>query len=369
MEFKIDKDILQKSLLSVEGIINPKNSDTVLANVLLEAKSNKIFLTTSDSDINIKSYAESEIIAPGAVMLPAKKFANIIRSLNPGPITVKLNENYSVKIATPDNKTNFTIVGSESNEYPNRMQMPQIELFSLPQPLFKSMMQKTFFAAANNDDSRFVFNGVFFEANEENLVFVATDGKRLAYIQNSNIYKVNLEEGVIIPSKIISELHKLLISDNEILFNIAQNQIYFKLNNIEISCRLIQGKFPDYKKVIPNKTIHSVSIERSQFIGALKRVSLMASDAAHQVKLSFNKNNLRIEAQTPDIGSAQEDLTIEKALEANEMGFNSNYLLDAIKEIETENIEFKFSDSEMPAIVKAIDNDNYISVIMPLKIN
>lgn len=368
MEFIIQKDKLQKALGAVEGIISSKNANTILSSILLESIGDSIFLTSSDSDITIKASENAQITKEGSISIPAKKFSSVVKSLAPGDVKISVDSGQNLTLSSDGNRIEFNLLGFEGAKYPMKLQIPELEMNSLDQSLFKRLIQKTFYASAHNDDTRFVFNGLYIESQKDSIKFVATDGKRLAFIQENEISPLSLEEGLIIPSKVISELQKLLGTEGEVFFKPENNQIYFQFDNVALSCRLIQGKFPDYEKVIPSAPSRLAFINKADFYEALKRVSLMASDASHQIKLHFQQNNLSIEAQTPELGSAKENIGIDYDDEEIVVGFNGIFLMDALREMESESIEFKFTDSEMPAIIKPTDIEHYISVIMPLKI-
>lgn len=367
MRIRIDKDKLQKSISAIEGIISARNAMTILANVLIEAANNKILLTTTDLEIGIRAILEGEIITEGRVTIPVKKFSSIIKSLSNEQVEIDVSANQMVSIQTTSKNVKFNLMGMEAKEFPYQVSIPEISLLEMDQKLFREMISKTYYAVAN-DETRFVFNGIFIETIDDKIRFVATDGRRLSFIQKEFKSDISLEEGLIIPSKVIGELQKILLSEGSIYFNTSNNQIFFKLNNVEISSRLILGKFPDYEKVIPASPKNEALIDKENFEEAVKRVSLMASDVSHQIKFKFKKNNLTIDAQTPDLGDAIEDLQIEYSSEETVIGFNSIYILDALREIESPKIRFRFTDSNLPSLILPADDDNYLCVVMPLKV-
>lgn len=368
MKIKVDQEEIQRAILAVEGIISNRNTLSILSNVLLEAANGNIFITSTDLEIGVKAKIEADIQEEGSITIPAKKFSSIIRSLRSGSVSIEADTGNKVSIKSLVNKVKFTLMGASAKDFPFQVTLPDIDFFTLTQNVLKEMIQKTYFAVAN-DETRYVFNGIFMETQDGHIRFVSTDGRRLAFIQTPNENNILIDEGIIIPSKAIGELQKLLKGDSNISFATSNNQIFFQLDDIEMSCRLIQGKFPDYEKVIPSAPSFQALIQRKIFDEAVKRVSLMASDTSHQVKFSFQENNLVIEAQTPDLGDAFEEIEIDYNGEKVTIGFNSGYILDVLKEIDDEKLIFKFSDSEMPAIMSSEDDSNYLCVIMPLKLN
>lgn len=367
MRIKVEKNDLQKAIQAMEGIISARNAMMILSNVLIEAQEGEIRLTTTDLEIGIKASLEGEVLNEGSITIPVKKFSSIIKSLNSGLVEIEVESNQMVSIVSSPN-IKFNILGIAGKEFPYKVAIPDIGLFKVEQKIFREMIQKTFYAVAN-DETKFVFNGIFVEYTENKLKFVATDGRRLALIQKEIAGgEIELEEGLIIPSKVIAELQKILTNEGAIFFNISKNQIFFRLSNIEISSRLIQGKFPDYEKVIPASPAKEALINRDQIEEAVRRVSLMASETSHQVKFKLSKDQLAIDAQTPDLGDAHEELEIKYSGEETVIGFNSLYILDSIREIEAGEIQFKFSDSNLPAILSSPGDKDYLSVVMPLKV-
>jgi len=368
MKIKIEKDDLQKAISAVEGIVSNRNTLSILSNLLLEADKDELYLTASDLEIGVKAKISAQIDEPGSITIPAKKFSSMIRSMRSGGILFQSDANYKISITSEVNKVKFTIMGAAAKDFPYIVQIPKMELFSLEQQMMKSLIQKTYFAVAN-DETRYVFNGIFVETKQSKLRFVATDGRRLAFAETELLNPIVISEGMIIPSKAISELQKILTQQGEVLFNFSNNQLFLKISEIEMSCRLIQGKFPDYEKVIPSSPRQSAIIQRGLFEEAVKRVSLMANETSHLIKLVFGVSILTIEAHTQDLGDAHEEIEINYSGDKISIGFNSTYILDVLKEVDDDEIYFKFSDSEMPTIIQGTENQNYLCVIMPLKIN
>lgn len=362
MKFKAEKNILLEGIQKVQNIINPKSALPILSNILLETKDGVLKLTATDLDIGISCAIPVDIQEAGIITLPAKRFADIIKDLPSDMVNITTKKNNLVLIETES--CEFKIMGLPPEDFPKLPEFKNLEAITLEQGVLKQMLNLTSFAVSL-DETRYILNGILFKLQQNKLTLVATDGKRLAVIERELKQNIDKDLQIIVPFKTIQELNRNLEDGQELSLLLGQNQILFDLKTAVIISRLIEGEFPDYKQVIPPVSENKIRIPREGFLWAIRRASLLSTPDYQAVKLEAFKNKIVVSKSTPDIGESREELSVEYKGKEMAIGFNPAYLIDVLKNLEDQSIEFEITDSEKPA---AIRTNGYVYIVLPMRL-
>ncbi|MDP2905693.1 MAG: DNA polymerase III subunit beta [Candidatus Omnitrophota bacterium] len=362
MKFKVERKVLCEGIQAVQNIITAKSTLPILSNILLETYQDKIRLTATDLDVGITCVIPVDIQEAGAITVPAKRFGDIIRELPSDSISITTKKNNLVIIDTES--CQFKIMGLGREEFPKLPEFKDKEVIKIEQAILKQMLGLVVFAAST-DETRYVLNGILFKINKGNLVLVATDGKRLAIAEKKIDQEMDKSISVIIPIKTIHELNRNLKDGPEVVIMLGQNQMLFDFGDVVIISRLIEGEFPDYQQVIPPVSGGKMKIGRNQFLLAVKRAALLATQDYQAVKLEVFKNKLVVSKSTPDIGESREEIAVEYQGKELVIGFNPAYLMDVLKNLADEKVELELIDSEKPGVVRSA---GYVYIVLPMRL-
>lgn len=364
MQIKIDKKSLYEGIQTVKKAVSAKSTLPILSGILLKAKSEKLKLVGTDLELGIECSVNAEIIDKGSIVLPATYLTNIIRELPNKDLEIKTDQDNNAKITCDSSE--FKIHGFPADEFPLLPEIESSTEYILEQKTFKQIIDQIKFATSNDESRPFLTGGLLLIENQD-LKMVSTDSYRLAYTE-LELNEDLSENRVIIPSKTLNELSKLLNSEEEeIKILIADTQILFEFSGITIISRLIEGQFPNYKQVIPNNSETKINVDRKKLLKATKRASLFVKDNSNIIKIKTKGDKLIIESTGSEVGESYEELTISKKGENTEIAFNANYLIDVLKIIDTEEVLIKLSGALSPGVIKKSQGDNYIYVIMPVR--
>ena len=371
MQFNISKDKFLKALTKVQGIIEKKHTLPILANVLIEAKDDQIIITATDLEVGLKSRYKADIIKEGKVTVSAKKLFEIIKELPDKIISFTSKNNYWVEIKCE--KSLFNLVGLSPDDFPK---FPELynDQNKIDSKLLIDMIESTIFSVSN-DETKFNLTGIYIksEINDDvnNIIFVSTDGHRLSMIKKNINDDLNnkFREGFILPKKGIFELKKLLESvENEVTIGISENNFSIKSDDTVLIMRMVDGDFPDYKRVIPEKGKNEAFINRELFNHALRRISVLSSEKSKGVKINLKKDLITLTSSNPDLGDAKEELDVIYSGDEISIGFNAKYIIDILQVIKTENISFNLKDNISPGRINPENDENYLTVIMPMRL-
>ncbi|MFA6320254.1 MAG: DNA polymerase III subunit beta [Candidatus Omnitrophota bacterium] len=364
MKFNTTKDVLLKGIQEVQSAISSKSSLPILSNILIEATEDNLILTTTDLDIGITSKITLKPQITGAITIPAKKFSDIVKELPDGePISVSVKKNNLVNIEC--GKSVFKIMGLPKEEFPQLPEFKDKESLVLQQKKLKSMMKLTSFAISH-DESRYVLNGVLFVIKPTYIRLVATDGRRLAMVEDKLQLPKTLERKFIVPTKAVNELDKSLGDDGEVKICFSENQIFFDMGKTRLVSRLIEGEFPNYEQVIPKEAKDKIILSKNIFLSAVKRAALFTNQDSAAIKMDLGKDKVVISKSTPYLGEARVEIDAEYKGKEISVGFNPNYLIDFLKNTEIEKIAFEVTDPEKPGVVRI--GAEYIYVVLPMQI-
>ena len=367
MQFRIEKEVFLKALSQVQGIIEKKHTIPILANVHIDANDDEITLTATDLEIGVRSKFKTEIIENGKVTVSAKKLFEIIRELPDREITFKSKENCWIEVNCE--KSVFNLVGLSSDEYPKFPDIKSDNLLVFSSTVLNEMIDKTIFSISN-DETKYNLNGIYLKYENNNLSMISTDGHRLSYIFKGVPDEFSFfENGSILPKKGIFELRKIINKDNEnIRIGIVDNNFVVIDEDTILIMRLVDGDFPDYKRVIPEKCDNTTIINRDEFYHALKRISIISSEKSKGIKITFQNNLAVLTSSNPDIGDAREEIDITYNGPEISIGFNSKYIIDILQAMQEEYVEFHLKDNLSPGMIEPEKEKNFVSVIMPMRL-
>lgn len=368
MLFKIKKDVFLKGLSKIQSIIEKKHTIPILANVLIEAYNNNIIITATDLEVGIKSKYAANVLNDGKITISGKKLYEIIRELPDKEIQFSSKNNFWVEIIC--GKSIFNLVGLSPEEFPK---FPEIttKTNKIQATTLNEMIEKTIFSISN-DETKFNLTGIFIKSeNKNNISFVSTDGHRLSKIERNidQSLDIHFEEGFILPKKGISEIKKFIENTiDEIDIGIFENN--FSISNIDntLIMRMIDGEFPDYKRVIPEKSSNSALINKDIFLHSLKRISVLSSEKSKGVKINLTKDRLTLSSSNPELGDAKEEIDIIYNGTDISIGFNAKYIIDILQAIDKENIYLLLKDNISPGTIQPENDNNYTAVIMPMRL-
>ena len=375
MKLQLSKSNFVKSLSFVQNIVESKATIPILANVLLEAKQGRLNLSATDMDITIFDKIKiNNIESEGSTSVPAQILYNVIKELSDDhPIDLSYDQN-NKKLHLMSSKSKFVFSCLSTDEFPISSTETFKISFNLEADILKEIIDKTYFASSN-EETRYYLNGLYIHTaslnNKNYLRVVATDGHRLAQYQISSpptITKNNF--GVIVPKKLIFELRKLIDEVKEnVKIDLSERKIRFSFNETIIVSKLIDGKFPDYEKVIPKNASNTFSINRKKFLESINRISTISSEKSKAIKLNLNKNKITISANNVEEGgSGAEEIHIKYNGPSLDIGFNSGYLKEIINQFTLEEITILFSDSTAPTIIKEDSKSGTLYVLMPMRV-
>ena len=367
MNFKISRETLLKPLANVTSIVEKRHTLPILSNLLLEAKQNKIQLTTTDLEMQISLSIENPAGGDLSTTISAKKFLDICRSL-PENTTIDLTTTDS-RVTVKGGKSRFNLQTLPAADYPVMTQAASVSstTINLPQIEFKRLLKQVEFSMAQQD-IRYYLNGLLLEVNENKLNIIGTDGHRLSFTTTelSQSYEKN---NIIIPRKTIVELIKLLDdSDNEVVIEFTATQVTFGFGDIKLISKVIDGKFPDYNRVIPVGHKNSFTTDRMQMLLAMQRASILSNEKYRGIRMVLSENNLRLISTNSEQEEAEEELEIAYTQDALDIGFNVTYLIDVLTNVNHEMITFSFADANSSCLITIPNDANYKYVVMPMRI-
>ncbi len=367
MKLSISKEQIINGLQAVQNVVGSRTTLPILSNVLLNAQEGRLRFTATDLDVTISCSVESNIERPGAVTLPVKKVYGLVRELAPGEIEMEVDDRNTCTIRSAGSL--YKLNGLAAEEFPPLAKFDDRKRIVLPQERVKTMLRRTSFAMSN-DETRYVLNGIFFSLKDHKFTMVATDGRRLALAEEEADIPAESQGELIVPTKAINELNRLMQPTGQIELTFTENQVAMTLNDekgfsVLVISKLVEGTYPNFRQVIPNASAERVALPREEFLQALRRAEIMTSEKSNSVKLSFAKNTLAITANTPEVGEARENLAVNYKGNGLAVAFNPVYLMDPLKALDNDEIFLEVTDELSPGVVKI--NGPFLYVIMPMR--
>jgi DNA polymerase-3 subunit beta len=364
MEVHVDRDAFSRGLQMVQNIVEPRQTLPILANVLLHADGEKVTVTATDLEVGARVSMPAKVLVSGSITLPARKLAEIVKELTSAPVAFRVQDNAWVSIRCAG--ASYRLVGLAPEDFPPVTEGATTAWVRLDGTALKDMLARTSFAMSH-DESRYALNGVLLVLGEKDVRVVATDGHRLA-LASRPVGAGGVPATGIVPRKAVHEVERILGAGEDVEIAISDNQFMLRMPNVLVVARLIEGTFPNFEQVIPRGQPHRLLVGRQALIAALRRVSVLSEERTRPVKVTVGQGVLRLSAYHPDFGEAEEALEVDYQGEEVSIGFNSRYLLDALGAQGDEQSVFEFKDGLSPGVVRSLEDEGSICVIMPMRI-
>ena len=373
MEIRLQRDALLTELGLLQGIVERRTTIPILSHLLLDAKDGKLSLAATDLDVSLATWCSAEVSRPGAVAVQAKKFHEIVRALADAELVLKLDEGSNVTLQA--GRSRFRIRGLEAENFPT---LPRVEgdtAVELSLDVLRRMIAKVIFAIST-EESRFQLNGALFKVKADGLEMVATDGHRLALVEvagggsnGSAVTVKSAQDGVLIPRKALQELLRFDGTDT-VSYRRGEHHLAFGLGKRELTCRILEGTFPDYERVIAKNNDKRPVLDRQPFQQAVQRVALLTGERARGVLLHFSPEGLVISAANPDLGDATEQVPCEYGGPELKLGLNPDYLGHFLGAVEATQVRLELKDAESQCVGYPVEGEHlrYLCVIMPMHV-
>jgi DNA polymerase-3 subunit beta len=369
MELVVRKSDLLRELQLFQGIVERKNTIPILANVLIEAKGDQVRFLATDLEVALRSTCPATVTKPGALTLPAKKFYEIVKSLPDTDIRIAVDK-AGVKVAADRFDSRMQTLPRE--DFPTLPESGASASAMLSSASLKEMVAKTQFAITG-EDTRYFLNGAQFVLQPASMSLVATDGHRLALVTVArDSKKKDAEENkAILPKKTLGELARLLAEGNgEVRYERGENHLFFEVGGRLLISRMIDGQFPAYERVIPKGNDKHIDFDRDRLTNAVKRVALLSNERSRAVKFLIDKGKVDVTSSSPELGEAQETLTVDYSGPGVQICFNAQYVLDFLSAVTTDVISLELKDEVSQAVMKPVGAEgyDYTYVIMPMRV-
>ena len=366
MRFTITREKLQEGLAAVTPAVPGKTTLPVLANLLVQTTDKGIRISGTDLDIAVSTEVTADVEAVGAITIPARKLSEIARELPPAP--VRISATGDQRITLECGRSKFKLLGLTKSEFPSFPAVQFEKAVRIPSGDLQRLIQHTAFAAST-EESRPILNGVLWELRADHMRMVATNGHRLAKMEVgvSAAQKADL----IIPPKALDQIRRLFAAEEELEVAQGENHLGFRSPFTSVFTRLIEGPYPGYEQVIPKDNDKYAILDKAAFMSALKRMSVVASDQTHRIRLSFNAGMVKFSVSTPDLGEAQDELPIRYEGDQLDIGFNAAYLLEILRQMPTEEVRMTFRAPERASTIEPegwTDPAKYLCLLMPLRL-
>ncbi|MCF6185219.1 MAG: DNA polymerase III subunit beta [Bacteroidales bacterium] len=371
MKFIVSSTYLLKQLQVLGGVINSSNTLPILDNFLFELDHTKLTVSASDLETTMASSLEVESDSKGSVAIPARLLLDTLKTFPEQPLTFVVEENNTVEISSNHGK--YALAYADGNEFPKAVALEDPSKTVVTGDILATAISKTIFAAGN-DDLRPVMSGVFFQFSTEGLTFVATDAHKLVKYTREDV-KANQVAEFIMPKKPLNLLKGILAaSDDDVTIEYNESNAKFTFENSELICRLIDGKYPNYEAVIPKENPNKLSIDRTQFLNSVRRVSIFSNKTTHQIRLKIAGAELNISAEDIDYSNkAEERLTCDYQGDDMQIGFNSRFLTEMLNNLGSDEVQLEMSMPNRAGILTPVDGldegEHITMLVMPVMLN
>jgi DNA polymerase-3 subunit beta len=366
MKFTASREALLKPLQAVIGVVERRQTMPILANVLLVARNNGLSITATDLEVELVATGEARVSTGGEITVPGRKLLDICRALpENAEVAVSLAGD---KLGVRSGRSRFTLTTLPAAEFPSVEDIKAGPAITLPQSVLVRLIERTHFSMAQQD-VRYYLNGLLLETGKKRLRAVATDGHRLALAQVTLDGKeLASESQVIVPRKGVLELQRLLGGDGDLKLELGQNHIRIHLDGTRFTSKLIDGRFPEYERVIPKDTGNVLTADRELLRGALQRTAILSNEKYRGIRLNIRPGSIVLQAHNPEQEEAEEELEVSYSGDDLEIGFNVNYLLDALGAIDAEQVSMAVVDSNSSCLLRDPANDDCKYVVMPMRL-
>lgn len=362
MKLQVTQENLNRALNSVSRVASNRSTLPILSNILIKTVDNRLSIAATNLDIAITHYIGSKVADEGSITLPARLLQDFVGSLPSGIIDLELDE---TKLHVKTDQYNSTINGVSAEEYPVMPAIQDGKEWTLDAQLFKKALQQVVFAASN-DETRPVLTGIYLHSDKTNLYVAATDSYRLA---EKRLPLKEADIKLLVPASALNELNRLITDQDETIeVHNDEQQVMFRLGDIELVTRLIEGNYPDYRKLLPNNFASSVEVERTELVNIAKVSSLFARENAGSITIQLNEDDKAISIHSIASQLGENTASAQAAVSGSgEITLNSRYLIDALGVMTGEKVAFRFNGKLEPSVLVSPEDDSYIHLIMPLK--
>ncbi|MDR3341474.1 MAG: DNA polymerase III subunit beta [Treponema sp.] len=365
MKFTCERNVLLKEIAMAQEIISSKNAISILSNIYIEAENDTLSIMATDIKVNFETKVPVMVIEPGSTTVFGDKFLGILNSIPDGELEFEQNDQ-KVTIKPTLKKIRFQLKSITSDKFPEFPVPDMDSFFIMPIKDFKGMISQTVFAISD-DETRYFMNGVFFEKAEHKIAMVATDGRRLAYISKEVGTEIPDFSGIIIPPKILNIIIKRAGDEGLISISVTEKIIFIHFGSYHLSSVLIEGQFPNYRRVIPESQSYSFSVNRLEMLDALKRVSLLVEQKSHRIYLGIASGTISVYSEESDIGTAKEDIPCKYEGEEVSIALNYRYIEEPFKVMTDEEISIHFTEPSKAITIMPEPEKDFFHVIMPMQ--
>lgn len=373
MKFTVQRNIFLEGIQKTLSIVEKKTTMPILNNIFISTGDKKIKIVATDREIGLVADYDAEIVTEGSVTISARKLYEMIREIQGDSVQVESNESHRVTITSQ--KITYKISGLPADDFPSVLdERSEVNFYSMKGQLIESLIRKTSFAMSG-DEMRKNLSGVFFETisddGKNGLRMIATDGHRLA-VSNADIGEASflkLEKGIIIPRKGLSEIRRIIEdAPEEIFIGVRQGMCIIKTDSTMLRVSLVDAEYPDYRRVIPSEKGVEIKFEKDVILHALRRMSVISSERYSGVIFALSTGKIVLESTNPDVGEAKEEIEVAYHDADISVGYNVKYLIDAIEVVDGETVVFEIGAGMKPGVIRSGDNEDYMCIIMPLKV-
>jgi DNA polymerase-3 subunit beta len=364
MKFTCERSVLLKEISIAQEIIASKNAISILSNIYLEAENDSLIIKATDMKVNFETKVPVTVVDPGPVTVFGEKFLNILGSVPDGELEFDQQDN-KINIKTIAKKVKFQLKSIASDKFPE-FPVSAASYFEMPVKEFKEMVNQTVFAVSD-DETRYFMNGVYLEKTGDKIIMVATDGRRLAYIGKPAGNEIQDFAGVIVPPKILNIITKRAGDEGLISISVTDKTIFIRFGSYSLSSVLLEGQFPNYRKVIPESQTNSLSVNRSEMLDALRRVSLLVEQKSHRVYLGLATGVMSVYSEESEIGTAREEIPCTYEGEEIAIALNYRYIEEPFKVINGEEICIQFSGPSKAITIVPVPEKDFFHIVMPMQ--
>lgn len=356
-----------RAIDTVERAAVPKEGHEQLEGIYIKAEGNRLILFATDLEISIEAHVEADVDVGGEAVLESKVFGQIVRKLSGEHVTYDTDS--SGIVAIKSGRSNFSLHPMALEQYPDMPQVDERPVWTIDQASVRRMIRKTIFAVAK-DDSRPYLSGSLVEVDGDEIRIVSTDSSRLAFHRGEFPGRVDQLTSAIIPSRTLSELVRVLSDDEEatLEFSLTPREVLFRLPNVRIISRVIEGRFPDYSRALDDIQVYRMVVDRRALLDAVERVALIAKRSAPVIRFTLEQGILTLTAREADVGEAVESIEVEHETEDGHASYQARFLMDVLKVMESDRVKFEFGEGLQQGRVIGLDEQNYTYIVMPVRV-
>lgn len=363
MKITIEKSSFLEALLSVSSAVPARSALQILSNAMFVAKDGTLTVSTTNLDLSIRRSIPAKVDEDGETTLPIKRLLGIVRELGDGAIEISVDSNDCATLKS--GPSFFKIVGISTADFPKFPEPQGAINFTIGAAVFREMLRKTAYAASE-DESRHIITGILLAFRDAKLTVVATDGRRLALVEQELEFPVEMETDIVLPAKAVAEITRLLKDDGDVTIIVESKMAVFKYGDSTLATKLIEGAFPNFRQVIPQNFVERVEIKREDMLSAMRRVSVIsADDRTVPAKLTFKGDQLTISMENPDVGESRETVAVKYGGRDLQLDFNPEYVMAPLRNIDTDAIYIEFASERGPATIKC--DLPFLYVLMPVR--